>query len=312
MDPNASSVTFPLLVEELRKVYSVKGKETIALDGLNLNCSHPMILSLLGRNGSGKTTFVKIATGQLLSDSGKLEIFGHNVIESPGEVRNMISLVPQECRPWGHLTPREHIYHYQRILGNTREGARDRTQYISEMLHLEPTLDTEAVNLSGGQRQLIIVGMALSAEAQIYFLDEPTIGLDIITRKNVWNAINEYKRKNRTIILTTHYLDEAAALSDEIAVVNRGKLIAQGKMEELRRMVEYNTRIRTAKGFLGESQKIHGKLFQDNEFEILYTDDSMVEEIILSAGLLKTHVEISPVGLEDVFISLVGESIDEE
>ena len=249
-------MTFPLLVEDLRKVYTVKGKSTIALDGLNLKCSSPMILSLLGRNGSGKTTFVKIATGQLLADSGKLEVLGHNVIESPGEVRNMISLVPQECRPWGHLTPREHIYHYQRILGNTREGAKERTQYISELLNLESTMDTEAVNLSGGQRQLIIVGMALSAEAQIYFLDEPTIGLDIITRKNVWNAINQYRKKGRTIILTTHYLDEAAALSDEIAVVSRGKLVAQGKLEELRGMVQYNTRIRTAKGRLGDLQKI--------------------------------------------------------
>ncbi len=305
-------MSIPLLVKDLVKVYSVKGKNTKALDGLSLTCSRPMILSLLGRNGSGKTTFVKIATGQLLADSGKLEIFGHNVIESPGEVRNMISLVPQECRPWGHLTPREHIYHYQRILGNTREGSKDRTQYVADMLNLGSIMDTEAVNLSGGQRQLIIVGMALSAEAEIYFLDEPTIGLDIITRKNVWNAINHYKKMNRTIILTTHYLDEAAALSDEIAVVSRGKLVAQGTLAQLREKVEYNTRIKTTKGLIGDSLKGHGRLLQDEEYEILYTDDSMVEEIILSAGLLKSHVEISPIGLEDVFISLVGESIDED
>ena len=140
----------PLLVKDLRKDYLVKGKVTSALRGLSLTALRPMILSILGRNGSGKTTFVKIATGQLIPGSGIVEIFGHNVISSPASVKGIVSLVPQECRPWGHMTPWEHIYHYQRILGNSREGAKDRVQFISEMLHIGSFMDTEAVNLSGG------------------------------------------------------------------------------------------------------------------------------------------------------------------
>lgn len=301
----------PLLVKDLRKDYLVKGKVTSALRGLSLTASRPMILSILGRNGSGKTTFVKIATGQLIPGSGTVEIFGHDVISSPASVKGLISLVPQECRPWGHMTPREHIYHYQRILGNSREGARDRVQFISDMLRIGSFMDTEAVNLSGGQRQLIVVGMSLSAEADIYFLDEPTIGLDVITRKNVWEGIRYFRKLGKTIVLTTHYLDEASALSDEIAVVSEGRLLAQGTLQQLQNMLDYNTRIRIPAGFAKGSLELYGKVVSESQYEILYTDEKRVEEIILSAGLLKTRIEIGPVGLDDVFISLVGGSIED-
>ncbi|MCL4342877.1 MAG: ABC transporter ATP-binding protein [Candidatus Thermoplasmatota archaeon] len=301
----------PLLVKDLRKDYLVKGKVTSALRGLSLTASRPMILSILGRNGSGKTTFVKIATGQLIPGSGTVEIFGHDVISSPASVKGLISLVPQECRPWGHMTPREHIYHYQRILGNSREGARDRVQFISDMLRIGSFMDTEAVNLSGGQRQLIVVGMSLSAEADIYFLDEPTIGLDVITRKNVWEGIRYFRKLGKTIVLTTHYLDEASALSDEIAVVSEGRLLAQGTLQQLQNMLDYNTRIRIPAGFAKGSLEPYGKVVSESQYEILYTDEKRVEEIILSAGLLKTRIEIGPVGLDDVFISLVGGSIED-
>ncbi len=301
----------PLLVKDLRKDYLVKGKVTSALRGLSLTASRPMILSILGRNGSGKTTFVKIATGQLIPGSGTVEIFGHDVISSPASVKGLISLVPQECRPWGHMTPREHIYLYQRILGNSREGARDRVQFISDMLNIGSFMDTEAVNLSGGQRQLIVVGMSLSAEADIYFLDEPTIGLDVITRKNVWEGIRYFRKLGKTIVLTTHYLDEASALSDEIAVVSDGRLLAQGTLQQLQNMLDYNTRIRIPADFSKGGLESYGRVVSDSQYEILYTDEKRVEEIILSAGLLKTRIEIGPVGLDDVFISLVGGSIED-
>ena len=271
-----------------------------------------MIFSLLGRNGSGKTTFVKIATTQLDADSGSVRIFGKDVIDDADEIRSMTSLVPQESRPFPHLTPWEHVYYFQRMLGNKREGAKDRAEMVTELLDMKGFYKTECVNLSGGQKQLTMVAIALSADAMIYFLDEPTIGLDIITRKKVWDAILKYRNMNKTIILTTHYLDEAAFLSDEISIVSYGKMVKQGTLDDLRRNLKYDTRIL----FHGESDKErfakYGKVMEDSRGTLLFTDHSSVDEIFSENTFKKERLEIGPVGLDDVFITLVGENIEED
>lgn len=305
-------MVMPLEAENLVKIYRYKGNAVPAINGFSFKVKENMIFSLLGRNGSGKTTFVKIATTQLEPDSGSVKIFGKDVIDDADEIRHMTSLVPQESRPFPHLTPWEHVYYFQRMLGNTREGAKDRAEMVTDLLDMKSFCKTECVNLSGGQKQLTMVAIALSADAMIYFLDEPTIGLDIITRKKVWDAIIKYKKLNKTIILTTHYLDEASFLSDEISIVSYGKMIKQGTLDDLRKNLRYDTRIL----FRGESSKErfkkYGKVVEDSKGTLLFTDHSSVDEIFSENTFKKERLEIGPVGLDDVFITLVGENIEEE
>lgn len=302
----------PLEAKDVVKVYRNKGKETPAINGFTFNVDRNMVFSLLGRNGSGKTTFVKIATTQLEPDSGTVKIFGKDIRDDADEIREMTSLVPQESRPFPHLTPWEHVYYFQRLLGNTREASKDRAETVIDLLDMKEFDRTECVNLSGGQKQLTMVAMALSSEAQIYFLDEPTIGLDIITRKKVWDAIERYKKMNKTILLTTHYLDEAAVLSDEISIVSYGRLVSQGTIDELRSRLRYDTRI----VFRGESNRDkfegYGRVVEDSKGIILYTDHSYVEQIFSERNFGKERLEIGPVGLDDVFISLVGENLEDD
>lgn len=302
----------PLESIDLKKIYRYKGRETPAIRNFTFSVDHGMVFSLLGRNGSGKTTFVKIATTQLAQDSGTVTIFGKDVRNDEDEIRAMTSLVPQESRPFPHLTPREHVYYYQRMLGNSREGSKDSTASVCSLLDMDYFADKECVNLSGGQKQLTMVAIALSADAGIYFLDEPTIGLDVITRRKVWDAIEEYRGKGKTVILTTHYLDEAAALSDQIAIVSYGRMVKQGNLDALRSSLRHDTRI-----FLpGESDASRysgmGEVNPTDSGLLIYTDHDSVQSIVTGEMISRGRVEVGPVGLDDVFISLVGEDISGE
>ena len=303
-------MTVPLESIALKMTYKSKGKVNPAIKDFSFSVKNNSIFSILGRNGSGKTTFVKISTTQLRPDSGSIKIFGRDVVEEDQEVRKIISLVPQESRPFPFLTPWEHVYYFQKMHGNTREGSKERAQFVMDLLDMESFCDTECVNLSGGQKQLTMVAMAFSLYSQIYFLDEPTIGLDIITRKRVWEAIMGVKKKGKTIILTTHYLDEAAYLSDEICVVSRGKLAKQGTLDELRSSLKHDTRIIIRDSDSRDKLAKYGKVTHDNRGTVLYTDHDAVESILSDKSIRKDKLELGPVGLDDVFISLVGETIE--
>ncbi len=302
----------PLESIGLRKTYRYKGKENLAISNFTFNVERNMIFSLLGRNGSGKTTFVKIATTQLEQDSGTVRLFGKDIRDDAEEIRSMTSLVPQESRPFPHLTPWEHVYYYQRMLGNTREGAKDSTDYVCSLLDMDYFAKKECVNLSGGQKQLTMVAISLSADARIYFLDEPTIGLDVITRRKVWEAIIKYKGKGKTIILTTHYLDEASALSDEIAIVSYGNLVKQGTLEGLRSALSHDTRVFLPGVKYSESYAKFGEAQELDNGLLLYTDRDSIEDLLSGNMISKSRIEVGPVGLDDVFISLVGEQIEGE
>lgn len=302
-------MSLPLEVTDLVKTYRYKGRETPAISNFTFNVPRSMVFSLLGRNGSGKTTFVKIATTQLEQDSGTVRLFGRDIRENEREIRTLTSLVPQESRPFPHLTPWEHVYYYQRMLGNTREGAKNSTSIVCDLLDMNYFANKECVNLSGGQKQLTMVAIALSAEAEIYFLDEPTIGLDVITRRKVWDAIEKYRKMGKTIILTTHYLDEASALSDEIAIVSYGKLVKQGTLQGLRGSLRHNTRIFLPGISDEENYTKYGEVHTLPDGLLLYTDQDNVKDIMTSEMMTRGRVEVGPVGLDDVFIRLVGEDI---
>ncbi len=302
----------PLESVSLKKTYRNKGKETPAITDFTFSVKKSGVFSMLGRNGSGKTTFVKISTTQLTPDMGNVRIFGRDSVDEEKEIRHMISLVPQESRPFPHLTPYEHVYLFQKMNGNSREGSRNQADSILELLGMMDFAKTECVNLSGGQKQLTMVAMALSVDTRMYFLDEPTIGLDIITRKRVWNAINRFKNAGKSIFLTTHYLDEAAQLSDEIGIVSRGRFVKQGTLDELRTGLEFDTRVAIRGNFDKEKFTKFGKVQINNSGTIVFTHQEKVEEILSDNAIRKERIEIGPVGLDDVFISLVGGDIGDD
>ena len=217
----------PIITEELSKIY--KGSKIPALDSVSLTVRSRQVFTLLGRNGAGKTTFVRICATQLMPTSGKVNVLGYDVITEPKKVRDLISIVPQEGRPLRALTPWDHVYNWLQIRGQNRSQAKINTKTILENLELYDVKDRPAMNLSGGMKQKILVAMAMATDAQLLFLDEPTIGLDPISRRQVWSAIKKWKTQGKSILLTTHYMDEAEMLSDRIAIIDHGRSIGRRK-----------------------------------------------------------------------------------
>ncbi len=220
-----------------------KGSNKKALDDISLKIEGGKISTLLGRNGAGKTTFVRICSTQLLPSSGKIFVFGNDVVSSPDKIRKIVSIVPQEGRPLRALTPWDHIYNWLKIRGENNSYATKKTSDILNRLDLYSAKDVPVLNLSGGMKQKILVGMAMATESPLLFLDEPTIGLDPVSRRQVWSIIKDWKNKGRTIVLTTHYMDEAELLSDSIFILDGGKVISKGTMTDLRNTLNYQIRI---------------------------------------------------------------------
>jgi ABC-2 type transport system ATP-binding protein len=225
----------------VNKLY--KGSHKKALDDVSLKIESGRISTLLGRNGAGKTTFVRLCSTQLLPTSGKILVFGEDVVSSPEKVRKIVSIVPQEGRPLRALTPWDHIYNWLKIRGECNNSASKKTSDILNRLDLYSAKDVPVLNLSGGMKQKILVGMAMATEAPLLFLDEPTIGLDPVSRRQVWSIIKDWKNKGKTIVLTTHYMDEAELLSDSIFILDKGRVISKGNMTNLRNTLNYQIRV---------------------------------------------------------------------
>ncbi|MCI4346969.1 MAG: ABC transporter ATP-binding protein, partial [Thermoplasmata archaeon] len=201
-----------LLAHDVRKVYRLRRGPTIqALAGVSMRVERGERVALLGRNGAGKTTFLKIASTLLTPTGGRVEVFGFDSDREADEVRRRIAVVPQEGKPFFHLTPREQVYTYLRARGLDRSTAKSRTEEALGQMELEEVADRLSITLSGGQRQRTMVATVIATEAPLLFLDEPTIGMDPFARRAVWESLRALTRKGSTILLTTHYLDEAEA-----------------------------------------------------------------------------------------------------
>ncbi len=308
-------MTTPALsAREVKKVYRPRNRpEVPALKGVSLEVGRGERVGLLGRNGAGKTTFLKIASTLLRPTSGEITIFGHDVMAHPEEVRPLIAVVPQEGKPFFHLTPREQVYTYLRTRGFSRESARTRTEEAIEQMGLGEVADRLNVTLSGGQMQRAMVATIIATEAPLLFLDEPTIGMDPFARRGVWDSLRRLTRKGSTILLTTHYLDEAEVLSDHIYIVDRGKVLAAGTAEELKRKTGGTLRVSIrGANHMREGFRSFGDLIvEDDTFHII-TEPPRVPEIMQTALDQKLSVTVGPVTLEEAFLRLVGRSINDE
>ena len=216
-------------IKELHKSFGNKE----AVKGLSLNIGHHELFGLLGVNGAGKTTTIRMICCLLKPTSGDILVEGKSVNESPTTIKKLINLSPQETTIAEGLTVKENLMLMAGLYGLTSNRAAENVERIIKDFNLEEIAGDKAKTLSGGWQRRLSIAMALVTEPEILFLDEPTLGLDVIARRELWETIKELKAK-MTIVLTTHYLEEAEALCDRIAVMSKGKLMALGTAEELK------------------------------------------------------------------------------
>ena len=210
-----------------------KYKDLTAVDRLDLTVYRGELYSLLGVNGAGKSTTIKMLSCLTQPTSGDAAILGSSIITAAGEVRKRINVSPQETAVATKLTVRENLELIARIYGSDRQQAREKAERMIGRFEMEEITRQRAGTLSGGWQRRLSIAMALISEPQVLFLDEPTLGLDVLARRELWQTINELKGKV-TVILTTHYLEEAEALSDRIGVMAKGRLKAEGTAAELK------------------------------------------------------------------------------
>ncbi|MGC8609197.1 MAG: ABC transporter ATP-binding protein [Thermoplasmata archaeon] len=295
-----------IVVKNLTKIYE---KRLTALDGISFSLDLTGIFSLIGRNGAGKTTLMRILSTELLPTSGEAYIDDVDVIKYPEAIRSRIAIIPQEARavPW--LTPRQTVVSYLLYRGFSRSEANRRSLEAIEKLQLNESMNKLNRMLSGGQKRKVLVACVVASEADILFLDEPSTGLDPLSRKELWDIINELK-KERFIFLTTHYLEEAENLSSSIGILEGGRLVAIGTMDDLRKKFDKQFSIKIyddsfslnddsvdlVKGYDGSTQIM---VDQEKAYEIT--------KILLERGI---KFSTNPISLDDMYYYLVKKPIE--
>lgn len=213
---------------------SKRYKETAAVRELDLTIRQGELFSLLGVNGAGKTTTIKMLSCLTAPTGGDALVDGYSIVRQPEQVKRLIAVSPQETAVAPNLTVRENLALMCGLHGFSREISREKIAALSRRLGLEDILKRRAGKLSGGWQRRVSIAMALISEPKILFLDEPTLGLDVIARSELWDVIRSLKGRV-TMILTTHYMEEAEALSDRIGIMKDGSLLALGTAPELMR-----------------------------------------------------------------------------
>ncbi|MEM2975179.1 MAG: ABC transporter ATP-binding protein [Candidatus Bathyarchaeia archaeon] len=291
-----------VFVTELSKTY--KGNIE-ALKKVSLNVKKGGLYTLLGPNGAGKTTFLRIISTQLMPTSGEAYVFGYDVVKEAEMVRQLIAVVPQDVATYGIYTPWEYAYYFAKLRGINRQKAKETAEKALKAVELWELRNRPCSSLSGGEKKRAIIASALSSEAELLMLDEPTSGLDAVARRKVWAVLREMVKDGKTILLTTHIMEEAEMVSDKLAILNKGEIIASGSPEEIKTLVEERFRI-VVDGdheFLSSynSAKIGDKtiVYVKTQEEAL----SLIERVFKKDG----RAETAPITLEDIFVKLVGE-----
>ena len=214
---------------ELKNVVK-KYKNKIVVNNISLNIKEGELFSLLGTNGAGKTTTIKMISTLIRQNSGNIKVLGYDTIEDYTSIRKSINVSPQETAVAMNLT----VYENLDFMANVYQikNKKDKIDELIKTFKLEEVLNQKAKTLSGGNMRKLSIAISLINEPKVLFLDEPTLGLDVLSRKELWNTISSLKGKI-TIILTTHYMEEAESLSDRVAIMNKGNIIEIGTSKEL-------------------------------------------------------------------------------
>jgi len=300
-----------IVAQAVTKVYPGSRSGTPALAELSLEVPSGGVYGLIGRNGAGKTTFIRIAATQLAPTAGAISVLGHEVGREDREIRARIACVPQESRPLYFLTTEEVVYLYLKMRGLPTVDARRRTRDALEELSLGEYRHRLVSRLSGGLRRRTLCAMVLASDADVMFLDEPTTGLDPIARREVWQAVRRASREHRTIVLTTHYLDEAEALSGRLALIDQGRRKLEGTAAELRARVRYPYRVSLTGEVPREELEPYGKVTTIDGGYLVFTGEASARELARWALERGLRLSMGPVSLEDIFLEVVGRPFDD-
>ena len=304
---------------EVNKVYKHFGK-VYALDGVTLNAEEGKIFALLGPNGAGKTTLVRMLSTLMEPDEGIIKVQGVDVMEEPERVRELIGLAGQYAAVDEFLTGRENLYMIGRLYRLDHKTAKTRAEEILQQLNLTDAADRTVRTYSGGMRRRLDVGASLVGRPQVLFLDEPTTGLDPRTRLDLWDIIRNLVASGTTILLTTQYLDEADALANRIAVLDHGKIIAEGTSDELKNrlggdVVEFTlASSKDKQKALEVAQKISKNKPQFDEDSLVVSmtvkhGSKVLPQLVRSlddAGVAPEALSLHRPSLDDVFLALTG------
>ena len=306
-----------LVIKSLRKVYG--SAPVAALDALDLTVAEGEFFGMLGPNGAGKTTTIGILTTRVLATGGDAFVAGANVSTEPTAVRHRIGVVPQRPNPDRGLSVLENLVFHAAYFGVSRSEATRRSVELLERLGIAEKKDAKVDQLSGGQQQRLMIARALTHDPRVLFLDEPTVGLDPQARHALWDILRDLHRQGRTIIMTTHYMEEADQLCDRLAILDQGKLLALDTPANLKAQAPGDTIIEVA--FDGDASKvvvdrIDGVTKAEPRGSLLRVFSRRGGEIIPAliaagdaAGLTVSDIHISRPSLETLFISLTGRKL---
>ena len=300
-----------LKVEKLTKIYSKKSSNEIrALNNLNLEVKEGEIFGLLGPNGAGKTTFLNILAGTVIKNSGNVNVWGFDLDKNPRQVRASIGIVPQEVNLDAFFSPKNLLELQAGLYGIPKK---DRiTDTILNLVSLEKQSNSYARSLSGGMKRRLLIAKAMVHRPPILVLDEPTAGVDVELRKNLWSNVRTLNKQGVTIILTTHYLHEAQEMCNKIAIIDKGNLITLDTTDNLLDSIKTKKIIfKVRKINTINSENLNGVKFSynlNNEITALYERKKhKIDEIITKvkdAGMEIYDISTDEGDLEDVFIQL--------
>ena len=300
-----------LKVEKLTKIYSKKSsKEILALNNLNLEVKEGEIFGLLGPNGAGKTTFLNILAGIVIKNLGTVNVWGHDLDKNPRQVRASIGIVPQEVNLDAFFSPRKLLELQAGLYGIPKK---DRiTETILKLVSLDKKANAYARSLSGGMKRRLLIAKAMVHRPPILVLDEPTAGVDVELKQNLWNNITSLNKQGVTIILTTHVMSEAQDMCDRIAILSKGNLVTLDTTENLLNRIKIKKIIFKVKKIIQiDTNELNGIKFNyesNNEITAIYERKKhKIDEIInkiKNTGMEIYDISTEEGDLEDVFIDL--------
>jgi ABC-2 type transport system ATP-binding protein len=305
---------------EVKNLFKAYG-EVKAVDGAEFNVQQGEIFSLLGPNGAGKTTTISMLSCLLRPDAGDALILGHSILKDAMGVKSVLGVVPQEIALYEDLSARENLNFWGKMYGLRGGALKARVDEVLEVIGLTDRAREFVKKYSGGMKRRVNIGIALLHKPQVIYMDEPTVGIDPQSRRSILDSVLKLKKDGTTVLYTTHYMEEAQELSDHIAIMDHGKLIASGTHEELVKIVGATDRITVTintesarvidawKGVKGVKQVTA----EDGTLTILADDSNKVLPDLFEAATKRdvriTSVEIQEPNLESVFLHLTGRAL---
>lgn len=302
-------------IRDLVKRYAPTGKAPgkLALDGVSFDVPHGQIFGLLGPNGAGKSTLINTLAGLVMKTSGSVEIWGHDIDHDVRNAKASIGIVPQEIVFDPFFTPAEVLDNQAGLYGVPK--AMRRTMELLRAVHLADKADAYARSLSGGMKRRLLIAKAMVHAPPVLVLDEPTAGVDVELRRQLWELVGELNRDGVTVVLTTHYLEEAEELCDRIAIINHGKLIANKPTRELVDMAREKIVVLTLDRDVDVAPQhpafLKSLISGERQVEIGYDKDRMtageVMSLVQGQGFAIVDVSTREADLEDVFVTLTSQ-----